>query len=155
MTTAACLPSVLTGCGRWPPTTRSPPGWTSTAAASSSECARRTPVRRSTDRSGPRPARGRLRVRGRLGCPSPWGQPSDHGLRPLRGLGLGHPLDALRELGAELRVRPGVQPPTVDAHLLHDSVVTTWRTIAGDIDVLVGIPSGPQAGLNRSDSHRG
>jgi hypothetical protein len=60
-------------------------------------------------------------------------------------------VDALRELGAELRVRPGVQPPTVDAHLLHDSVVTTWRTTAGDIDVLVGIPSSPQAGLNRFD----
>ncbi len=60
---------------------------------------------------------------------------------------LGRLVDALRELGAELRVRPGVQPPTVDAHLLHDSVVTTWRTTAGDIDVLVGIPSSPQAGL--------
>ena len=33
---------------------------------------------------------------------------------------LGRLVDALRELGAELRVRPGVQPPTVDAHLLHD-----------------------------------
>jgi hypothetical protein len=64
---------------------------------------------------------------------------------------LGRLVDALRELGAELRVRPGVQPPTVDAHLLHDSVVTTWRTTAGDIDVLVGIPSSPQAGLNRFD----
>jgi hypothetical protein len=64
-------------------------------------------------------------------------------------------VDALRELGAELRVRPGVQPPTVDAHLLHDSVVTTWRTTAGDIDVLVGIPSSPQAGLNRFDTLRG
>jgi hypothetical protein len=68
---------------------------------------------------------------------------------------LGRLVDALRELGAELRVRPGVQPPTVDAHLLHDSVVTTWRTTAGDIDVLVGIPSSPQAGLNRFDSLRG
>jgi hypothetical protein len=68
---------------------------------------------------------------------------------------LGRLVDALRELGAELRVRPGVQPPAVDAHLLHDSVVTTWRTTAGDIDVLVGIPSSPQADLNRFDSLRG
>ena len=29
---------------------------------------------------------------------------------------LGRLVDALRELDAELRVRPGVQPPTVDAH---------------------------------------
>jgi len=52
-------------------------------------------------------------------------------------------------------MRPGVKPPVVDAHLLHDSVVTTWRTTSGDIDVLVGIPSSPQAGLNRFDSLRG
>ena len=64
-------------------------------------------------------------------------------------------VDALRELGAELRVRPGVQPPAVDAQLLHDSVVTTWRTTAGDVDVLVGIPSSPEAGLNRFEVLRG
>lgn len=68
---------------------------------------------------------------------------------------LGRLVDALQELNAELRVRPGVQPPAVDAHLLHDSVVTTWRTSAGDIDVLVGIPSSPEAGLNRFDVLRG
>jgi hypothetical protein len=67
---------------------------------------------------------------------------------------LGRLVDALRELGAKLRVRPGVDPPAVDAHLLHDSVVTTWRTAAGDIDVLVGIPSSPHAGLNRFDTLR-
>ena len=33
--------------------------------------------------------------------------------------------------------------------------MTTWRTAAGDIDVPVGIPSSPQAGLNRFDSLRG
>jgi hypothetical protein len=67
---------------------------------------------------------------------------------------LGRLVKALEELDAQLRVRPGVRPPTIDAQLLQDSVVTTWRTAAGDVDVLVGIPSSPQAGLSRFESLR-
>lgn len=68
---------------------------------------------------------------------------------------LGRLVSALNELQAELRVREGIPRPRIDAELLHDSVVTTWRTSAGDVDVLVGIPSDPRAGLNRFPTLRG
>src|ERR1700730_1898376 len=122
-TTAAYLPSVLTGCGRWPPTTRSPPGWTSTAAASSSECADapqcdEARIVQVLDRH----CVAYVLVGGLGALLHGASRPTlDFDLCAAWDLdNLGRLVDALRELGAELRVRPGVQPPTVDAHLLHD-----------------------------------
>lgn len=51
---------------------------------------------------------------------------------------------ALRELGAGLRVQddPAPFPVPIDARLLGQLELSTWRTPHGDIDVLRGLPSG-------------
>lgn len=50
---------------------------------------------------------------------------------------------ALRELGAELSVPAADTPVTfpVDAQSLRQFEVSTWRTRAGDIDIIVGTPT--------------
>jgi hypothetical protein len=70
---------------------------------------------------------------------------------------LGRLADALNELAGKLKVRDlpaHMELPKADARLLHESVVTTWRTSAGDIDILVGIPSDPYSDLERFEALR-
>lgn len=62
---------------------------------------------------------------------------------------LGRLADALKELGAKMRGLPDDLQPPVDAGLLGRMEIGTWRTAAGDLDVLLGIPSGTMANLRR------
>ena len=48
---------------------------------------------------------------------------------------------ALRELGARLRDFPPELRFPIDADSLDRMVISTWTTEAGDLDVLIGIPS--------------
>jgi hypothetical protein len=52
---------------------------------------------------------------------------------------------ALQEVDAVLRLRPELEPATVrpNAELLREISITLWRTSAGDLEVLIGIPNAP------------
>jgi hypothetical protein len=56
---------------------------------------------------------------------------------------LDHLADSLRSLHAELRWPDGVEPVPVplDAKSLRGFEVSTWRTDAGDVDVIIGTPT--------------
>lgn len=59
---------------------------------------------------------------------------------------------ALRELDARLRDAPAdVVFPPITAHTLREIRLGTWRTSAGDLDVLEDIPSGDRQHPNRYD----
>ena len=63
---------------------------------------------------------------------------------------------ALRDLGARLRV-PGLESPVefaLDADALRRFEVSTWRTDAGDIDVIIGIPTAQDNRLRIFDDLR-
>ena len=50
---------------------------------------------------------------------------------------------ALRELGARLReLPPDVEFPPITGKTLREMMIGTWRTSAGDLDILREIPSG-------------
>jgi hypothetical protein len=64
--------------------------------------------------------------------------------------------EALRELGAHLRNSPlpdGVIMP-LDAVMLSRMEITTWRTDAGDLDILLGIPRDSRWDLARYEQLR-
>ncbi len=56
---------------------------------------------------------------------------------------LDHLAEALRSLGAQLRVPDSVEPVPLplDARSLRGFEVSTWRTDAGDLDVIIGTPT--------------
>lgn len=61
---------------------------------------------------------------------------------------------ALREAEAELRA-PGFPAPIsfpVDARLLHQFEVSTWRTNLGDLDVIIGTPTATRGVLARYET---
>jgi hypothetical protein len=64
---------------------------------------------------------------------------------------------ALLELDAVLRLRPELEPAIVrpNPELLREISTTLWRTPAGDVDVLIGIPNAPGAAAEPKLTIRG
>jgi hypothetical protein len=62
---------------------------------------------------------------------------------------LGRLAEALRVLGAKLRVPDGPEPVDhpLDARSLRGFEVSTWRTEAGDLDVIIGTPTATRGRL--------
>ncbi len=60
---------------------------------------------------------------------------------------------ALVELHAQLKVGIYIEVP-IDATLLRRMEVATWRTLGGDVDVLIGIPRSERWDLARYDELR-
>ena len=59
---------------------------------------------------------------------------------------------ALRELGARLRdLPPDVEFPPITGKTLREMMIGTWRTSAGDLDILREIPSGDRHHPNSYD----
>jgi hypothetical protein len=70
---------------------------------------------------------------------------------------LDHVAGALRELGARLKVPDGPaegEEFPVDGAFLHHMELSTWRTSAGDLDVLMGIPRDTRWDLARYEQLR-
>lgn len=61
---------------------------------------------------------------------------------------------SLNELGARLKIGEGsidVLEVAIDARTIHSLEIGAWRTTAGDLDVLLGIPRGSRSELARYD----
>lgn len=68
---------------------------------------------------------------------------------------LGRLANALRELDAKLRGVPeDIALPAIDAQTLAPMELSAWRTAAGDVDVLLGIPADMRWNLSRFEALR-